>query len=143
MTKMNYKTKQREIILDYVIKNKDTHFTAEDLLFYLKQNGTSIGKSTVYRHLDKLVSEDIVRKYYLGEGMPACFQYVDTGQTCKEHFHLKCIKCGTLIHVVCDELEGMANHIARHHHFQINQKKTVLYGICETCANQTTKGETK
>lgn len=142
MNKINYKTKQREIILEYVLNNKDSHFTADDLMFYLKQAGSSIGKSTVYRHLDKLVSEDVVRKYYLEEGVPACFQFVNHEKSCKEHFHLKCTDCGQLIHVVCDELEGIANHISKHHHFQVNQKKTVLYGVCESCMQKTDhKGE--
>lgn len=133
MNKTNYKTKQREIILNYIVTHKDKHFTADDLLFYLKQEGYSIGKSTIYRQLEKFISEGNLRKYYLEEGMPACFQYTEDEKTCTEHFHLKCTACGRLIHVVCSELEGIATHISQHHKFYINQQKTVLYGLCEAC----------
>lgn len=40
---------------------------------YLKSQGNGVGKSTVYRYLEKLVEEGKVRKYFLEEGAGACF----------------------------------------------------------------------
>ena len=139
MHKSNYKTKQREMILNHIAKYQEAHFTADDLLFHLKENGHTIGKSTTYRQLENFITEGKLRKYHLEEGMPACFQYVENTAKCTEHFHLKCTICGRLIHVVCQELDGMADHIRTHHKFQVNHKKTVLYGKCEDCMDTNLK----
>ena len=48
--------------------------------------------------------------------------------------YLKCEKCGSLIHMECEELEGIIEHINSHHGFRLNPLKTVIYGICEGCA---------
>ena len=42
-----YKTKQREMILDYMIKNKDIHVTAEMIINYFRLHGTPDRKSVV------------------------------------------------------------------------------------------------
>ncbi len=45
-------------------------------------------------------------------------------------------KCGTLIHVHCEEIEEFNHHIFAEHRFKINPMRTVFYGICENCAEQ-------
>ena len=76
-----------------------------------------------------------VRKYLCEEGKSACFQYVGDSEECRLHFHLKCIKCGKLIHLECDYLSDLEKHISEHHKFTVDNTKTVLYGVCEDCAN--------
>lgn len=129
-----YKTKQKEYILTFLEQNQDKHLTAENILDYLKQNNTPVGKSTIYRYLDVLVNQGIVRKYIIEEGKSACYQYVVEERGCKEHFHLKCNDCGKLFHVECEQLSGIDNHILEHHRFRIDNSKTVFYGVCEDCA---------
>ena len=72
-----YKTKQRENILNYLKQNKQNHITADQIIEHFKSTGTPIGKSTVYRYLDNLVTENIIRKYISQERGSACFQYID------------------------------------------------------------------
>ena len=132
----SYKTKQREIILDFIIRNKDRHITADELLEHLKAEGNSVGKSTVYRYLEKLVQEGKLKKYYLEEGMSACYQYAD-GENCCEHYHFKCKVCGELFHVECGELKGLSEHIFEHHGFLIDLSKTIIYGVCKKCKGDT------
>ena len=64
----------------------------------------------------------------------SCYQYVD-GQHCKEHFHLKCEKCNKIIHLECNEFKDVQNHIAKEHDFELDNIKTVFYGICNNCKN--------
>lgn len=127
-----YKTRQREFILDFLIENKQRHLSADDVVDYLRAEGSPVGKSTVYRYLDRLVGLGTVRKYLLEEGKSACYQYCE-GDGCHCHFHLKCTCCGALIHVECDYLVGVAAHVFEHHGFQIDNTKTVLYGRCQDC----------
>lgn len=53
-----YKTKQRESILQYLIQNKDKHISVEDIVEHLKKKGEAVGKTTVYRYLDVLVRKE-------------------------------------------------------------------------------------
>ena len=132
-TSTTYKTKQRELILNCLLKNKDKHVTADEIMEYLSKAEAPVGKTTIYRYLDKLVSQGQVRKYFIPEGGSACYQYVDDDQRCHHHFHLKCIDCGKLIHTDCEHLAGLDQHILSHHDFVVDHSKTVLYGQCKSC----------
>lgn len=128
-----YKTRQRSQVLECLFRNRDKHMTADEILDNLKEKNTEIGKSTVYRALDKLTEEGKVRKYISDEGKSACYQYIDENGGCTEHFHLKCTKCGKLIHLKCDFLSDIEQHVFEEHKFTVDNTKTVLYGICEEC----------
>lgn len=130
-----YKTKQKEIILDYLIDNKDIHLTAGEITAHLRETGNSVGTSTVYRQLDKLVAGGTVRKYIVDENSPACYQYVSGDGKCCEHFHLKCTECGKLIHTECSLLSRISEHMNESHGFLVDNSKTLLYGICKECSN--------
>ena len=128
---INYKTKQRELVLSCLAETNGRHFTADDIAEMLDKKGTHVGKTTVYRHLDRFLSEGIIRKYTLGDKNCACYQYSD-GTKC-EHFHLKCIKCSKLIHADCDFLDKLSSHVEVHHDFVIDGSRTVFYGLCSDC----------
>lgn len=133
---IKYKTKQRASILNYLKQNKDHHITAEEILVHFKEIGTPIGKSTVYRYLDSLVSENVIRRYITQERSSACFQYVENKQKCNNHYHMKCINCGALYHIDCKEIKELQNHILKHHKFNLDVCRTVLYGTCQKCLNE-------
>lgn len=134
-----YRTKQREKILEVLVKNQDRHLDAEQVAEYLKGQGTAVSKATVYRHLDRLVEQNLVRKYIVGDGFCACYQYCGDDIDRHLHYHLKCVRCGELFHVACDFLDTLAAHILREHHFCVDSSKTVLYGLCEHCQPQSGK----
>jgi len=131
----SYRTKQRTAILDFLKNNVEEHITADKIIEHFKANGNPIGKSTVYRYLDNLVEENIVRKYAASErGDSACYQYINGSKDCCHHFHMKCSKCGALIHLDCHEIEELTEHIYKEHKFKLDICKTILYGTCERCA---------
>ena len=129
----SYNTKQGELILSLIKSEPGKHFTADDIIRELAVSGKSVGKATVYRHLDKLIKQGLVRKYIADEGQSACFEFIDNHGNCASHYHLKCSECGRLLHVECGYLDEVANHVLEHHGFVISPEKTVLYGICEKC----------
>lgn len=131
----NYKTSQRDILIDYLESVKNTHITAGDVCEHFKSCGASIGQATVYRRLEKLVDEGLANKYIIDTNSPACFEY--TGADSHAHgdicYHLKCEKCGRLIHMNCDEMGWMGNHLLEEHGFQLDPRRTVFYGLCDNC----------
>ena len=128
-----YKTKQKEQILQYLTAHEGEHITAQELSRHLEAEGTHVGTATIYRHLDALVTDGILRKYTIDSRTCACYEYLRQNEECRRHFHLKCMECETLYHVTCEHLDGIEAHILEHHGFQIDQSKTVLYGICREC----------
>ena len=126
-----YKTKQRAVI-ESLLKKSKGHLTVEEICKKLEKTGENVGRTTVYRTLEKLEKEGIVRKYS-AVGESSCYQYVQSTHECNNHFHLKCEKCGKLIHLECSELNAISTHVAQHHGFSVNPFKTVFYGVCEVC----------
>lgn len=129
---MDYKTKQREAIFCYIEQQKDRYVTAAELLEYFKSGGISIGLTTIYRHLDRLVEKGVLRKYNLDGANSACYK----ANTPEDKFLLKCEDCGTLIHFKCHDLEHLYNHFNQEHNFAINPYKTVFYGKCDQCKQE-------
>ena len=142
-TRSKYKTKQREILLDYLESVPGIHITASDVCEYFKSQGAPIGQSTVYRQLESLVDEGLVSKYTIDSGSPACFEYAGAHSHAPGHvcYHCKCEKCGRLIHLHCDELEAIQAHLLKAHHFKVNSMWTVFYGLCEECFQKEQEAE--
>ena len=128
-TSNEYKTKQKEVIQNYLENHGENHVTIDEV----RDNQISVGRTTIYRYMEKLTEAGTLRKYFLEEGMGACYQYIGENKECNSHFHLKCIKCGVLLHVKCDYLSGADKHILSEHGFEIDNTKTVLYGWCKAC----------
>jgi Fur family ferric uptake transcriptional regulator len=124
------------MILDYLASLGGSHVTAAGIAGHFEAAESPIGKTTVYRHLERLVELGKVRRYVLEDGESACYQYVSDGSRCGEHFHLKCEACGKLFHLDCDVLETVAAHVKKEHHFTINPLKTVFYGTCGRCGGR-------
>ena len=135
--KAKYKTKQREHMLEYMGTVGRKHFTAADVCGYFRSKNIPVGTTTVYRQLEQLMNEGKLKKYIIDETSCACFEYIgeDEGVSGKApYYHLKCEKCGVLIHLECDEITEFENHITKHHGFKINPMRTTFYGLCAKCA---------
>ena len=128
---MKYKTKNRTKIINYLKSHDDEHLTIAEIQRDLKD----IPQASLYRLMDSLLEEGLVRKYAIDPSSPCCFQYVDN-EHCHEHFHLICTKCGKLIHLECDEVEHLLHHIKDDHGFDVDISKVNLYGLCEECEKE-------
>ncbi len=130
-----YRTKQREMLLEFLRSVSDVHITAADVCAYFKEQGAAIGQSTVYRRLERLVDEGIVHKYTIDKNSPACFKYIgaESHNRSKACFHCRCEKCGRLIHLSCEEMSEMQTHLLTEHRFKMDPIRTVIYGLCEEC----------
>lgn len=133
MASSGYKTRQKEIVLDYFRKNAAVHTTAAQAVAQLRAEGYKIAPSTVYRCMERLENEGVLRKYVIDEQSAACWQYIEEAGQCRNHFHLKCTCCGELIHADCEYLDALSEHILAHHGFEVDHLKTVLYGTCAAC----------
>jgi Fur family ferric uptake transcriptional regulator len=129
-----YNTRQGKLIAGYLASLGDLHVTVNDIACHFRHEAReTIGLATIYRHLEKLTRAGTVCKYIPAKGESACYRYVGPDKAYGEHFHLKCEKCGKLIHLRCDFLDKIPEHLKDEHHFNIDFFKTVFYGNCEDC----------
>ncbi len=135
-TSTSYQTRQRALILKHMRMAAGAHLTAAELAGALRAHGETVGLTTVYRTLDKLVAQGLVGKSMHGGGRAACYQYHPRQPQCGTHFHLQCLDCGALTHLHCDLLGELGAHMQSDHHFRLNPSATVFYGQCESCASE-------
>ena len=135
MPKAKYKTKQMTELLIFMQSVQGRHVTVSDISDYFEEKEISVGTTTIYRHLEKMVREGLVAKYVVDGSSSACFEYI--GETSRDDrctdYHCKCEKCGKLIHLQCSEVENLRQHVLEHHRFEIDSGRTVFYGICDAC----------
>ena len=104
---------------------------------FFREKGISIGTTTIYRQLEKMVKEGLVAKYVIDGSSSACFEYIGNhGEEHENCYHCKCEKCGKLIHLQCNEVEILKQHMQQHHDFQMDPHRTVFYGICGECSKK-------
>ncbi len=137
-SRSKYNTRQKEDLLAYLESTAGSHITAADVCEHFRELGSPISQATVYRRLEKLVDEGIIGKYTIDVNSPACFEYMGEHSHSDEGscFHCKCSKCGRLIHMHCDELDGIGEHLLEHHGFMLDPRRTVFYGLCGECMDK-------
>lgn len=139
----SYRTKQREALLNYLVSRAGEHMTVNEIAAYFRQNGSPIGLATIYRHLEKMVSEGILSKYNMGGYNGACFEYIGKTSHVAQGacFHTKCECCGKLYHIRCEALDQAREHLLLDHSFVLDLQRTVFYGVCVDCSDQTEQQE--
>lgn len=141
MRNSTYNTSGRMKLTAFLARNLHKQYSVEDLYAELTGEGVQIGKSSLYRQLEKLCEAGVVRKFRDAEKNRSFFQYVGDDAECGKHLHLKCQTCGKLIHLHCEPAGELVSHIAGEHGFQIDSKRSVLYGTCRVCAEGGSKHE--
>lgn len=131
-----YKTMQHQALLDFFRSGTKEQYSSEEIIDALCADG-SLGKSTLYRQLSRMTEAGDLRRFH--EGKRVLYQYAHQHSGCDEHFHLKCQSCGRLIHLSCQQVSGLATHIASAHGFTLDLKQSVLYGLCEGCQRKDTE----
>lgn len=128
-----YSTRQKREVLGFLQEHDLENFSVDDVVSRLQSGGSRIGRSTVYRYLESLAEQGSVRKYQNAQGVTQ-YQHVEDDGRCAHHFHMLCKRCGALLHVDCERMNALTEHIAEEHGFQLDPRETVLVGICARCA---------
>ena len=123
-----YLTQQHKAILNFVSQQQNC-FTAAELSEALRAAGEKVGLATIYRQLEKLEKSGMLQRIVTEDG--ACWQCCE--QDNHDCFLLKCEQCGRISHVDCLQLSPLYEHLSNSHHFAINPRRTMLYGVCGNC----------
>ena len=122
-------TIQKALILRAVCDLK-RHLTADEVYEFVKRDHPSIGKGTVYRNLAILTEEGAIRKVEVPDGSDR-FDF-----TLKNHYHVRCVKCGEVFDVDMDEIPDLQKKIHDTHGMEFLMYDIFFKGICPECRAQ-------
>lgn len=135
-TVKGYKTKSKAEIMGYLVKNSDRRISAADIIAHLRENGSNINPTTIYRNLDKLTETGEIIKYKTASAECALYQCVKNHNNCKNHLHLQCESCGKIIHLECGFMDTISGHLMEDHGFVLKCNGSVLLGTCKNCSGK-------
>ena len=127
-------TIQKDLVRNAVYEMK-RHVTANEVYEFIKESYPTIGKGTVYRNLDILVEEGALRKVEVSEG-PNRFDF-----TLKNHYHVRCVKCGDVSDVDMDEIPDLMKKIHDTHGTDFLGYDILFKGICPKCQKKIKDGQ--
>lgn len=125
-----YATKQKNTIIN-VIKTKEEAFTVKEIYKALKEK---VGLTTIYRLTAKLEKEGKIKKIIDKDGK-TYYQYLKSCDK-ENHFYLKCDKCARMIHIDCDCIDELYNHILNNHKFKLSKTNVIINGLCKECIGE-------
>lgn len=125
---MNY-SKQREIILD-TLKSNVVHPTAEYLYSILKVKEPNISLATLYRNLNQLSDNGIIKKID-GLEAPSHFDH-----NTHDHYHFICNECKRVFDVSSDVAPDLVNKTEEETGFTILNHDVVFNGLCCECKSK-------
>ena len=112
-------TKQRQQVWDE-IRNSSEHRDAEEI--YIQTNkasklnhGEKVSRATVYRTIDVLVKNNLVRKMELGDGRALYEHKINE----EHHDHIICVETGKIIEFYNEELEKIQEDIVKDHGYKL------------------------
>lgn len=124
---MNY-SRQREIILN-TLKENVVHPTAEYLYGVLHEKEPNISLATLYRNLNQLADNGIIKKID-GLEAPSHFDH-----NTHEHFHFICDNCKRVFDVSVDIAPDVVKRTEKETGFEVKGYDIALHGLCNECKN--------
>ena len=121
-------TKQRKIVWDEICRSSE-HRDAEEIYLKINKNRRNVSRATVYRTIDVLVKNNLVRELELGDGRKRFENKLDS----KHHDHIVCLSCGNIQEFVDDLIEDRQEKIAKQLDFKIVRHIHQLFGLCKNC----------
>ncbi len=121
-------TTQRELILQE-LRSEKNHPTADELYERIKRLLPRISLATVYRNLEWLNQQGLIKKIEIG-GKQKRFDAVTD-----EHYHIRCISCGRIDDVMLNTDANIKDSFCEIDGYHIVDHCLELFGLCLKCKN--------
>ena len=122
-------TRQRKAVLSE-LQSATSHPTAAELYDRVRQRIPHISLGTVYRTLELLSQQGIIRVVQFDGVAKRRFD----GKT-ENHYHARCLRCGRVDDVPAEELEVSVDVPANVAGYRIVSYRYELLGVCPYCGN--------
>jgi Fe2+ or Zn2+ uptake regulation protein len=120
-------TKQREVVLQ-VIRDADSHLTANEVFVNAKQLLPSISFATVYNSLRFLKDAGHIAEIQFGNGASRFDRMTS------RHDHAICTRCGKLVDIEMEHPAELVDLAAKYSNFKPESLEFTLRGLCPECA---------
>ncbi len=127
---MAYMTEPRKRLLAFFKANPDTLLRVHEITEAMEAQGMS--RSAVYRNLTLFTEQGLVTRVVPEGEREGVYQYFDT-DACQNCLHFTCMVCGAIYHLRKTTANAVTADILHADGFEIDRKKTVLYGRCKRC----------
>jgi Fur family transcriptional regulator, ferric uptake regulator len=124
-------TKAQRAVLG-VLGTAGRFLSAQDIHVRLRQDGSTVGLTSVYRALQSLADEGSLDVLRSGSG-ETTFRRCDSDV---HHHHLVCRVCGATVEVEAPGLERWLSGLGRAHSFIVDSHTLEVVGICERCTTE-------
>lgn len=124
-------TKNRNSLLA-VLEQAEVQLTAEDVYLRLREKGTLINLSTVYRILDIFVSKGLVAKESTPASKKSTYALFDP----ENRHRVVCISCKKVQLLDKCPFEKIEKELEEETKYNITGHKLELYGYCPECRNK-------
>ena len=122
-------TKQRQKVWDE-IRISSEHRDAEEIYLAINKNkDPKVSRATVYRTIDVLVKNKLVRKLDLGDGKALYENKIDS----THHDHLICVQCGKIEEFIDDNIEKIQDDIVKSFGYKMIRHIHQLFVLCDEC----------
>jgi Fur family transcriptional regulator, ferric uptake regulator len=122
------RSSKRDQILNVFLRQQG-HLSADELFELVRRENAGIGRATVYRTLQWMVTAGVARKVDFGEGRSR----FEPSYRHPRHFHLICSTCHRSSEFLSSDVESLMEEIAASRHFAPIQSVVQIYGTCEEC----------
>lgn len=121
-------TRQQTAVADALART-DGFTSAQSLHDLLRHEGTSVGLTTVYRHLQALADAGDVDVLRTADGESVYRRCAGE----EHHHHLVCRSCGATVEVTGPAVEAWASAVADEHGFTDVSHTLEVFGTCARC----------
>lgn len=120
-------TKTRRAVLSLLLKS-EAPVSAAKILTVLKKQNLEVNRTTIYRELDSLLAQDLIREVKIARH-PSLFELANG-----HYHHLVCTACQKIKTVAMeDALASQEKELARQEKFKITGHSLEFYGLCNKC----------
>ena len=107
-------TRQRLAVWEE-IGTSQKHRDADDIYISIRSKGIKVSRATVYRTIDVLVKNKLLRKLDVGDGRSRFESKMDE----EHHDHMICIETGDIIEFYNSRIEQLQEKIARDNGYEL------------------------
>lgn len=119
-------TRQRSELLKE-LKASKMHPTADELFHSLRGRLPKISLATVYRNLERLEAEGLIRVVNV-PGQPRRYD-----GDLSSHYHIRCVICGKVDDVMFDSVPDLGKVAVQSGNYRMLGMRLEFEGVCEEC----------
>jgi len=121
-------TSQRYEVFKEVCASHE-HRESEEIYLALRKRNVSVSRATVYRTMDILFKNDLVRRMDIGDRRWRYEQWLDYDH----HDHLICVQCGKIVEFISPEIENHQKEICDRFEYDLLRHIHQFFGLCNEC----------